>query len=267
MMQGQPHRDAGMPEPYAATADLYDRLVAYAIDQWGESPRARMADFIEETWAARGQRVRRVLELCCGTGLMTEQLVRRGYQVTALDRSETMLALAKKRVGGSAALHRIELPAPLPTGADAVVCTAAALNYQPGAEPLGETLRAVAEALPTGATFVFDLETAALLKGHWGNRIWAADQGDVTFLWNFTSEPDTAYCDLRYTQFTRDDAPAGTYTAAREVHRLYAFDHATVRDRAHAAGFARAEVFENYTARPATDTTRYETWVLTRGEG
>ncbi|WP_274911229.1 class I SAM-dependent DNA methyltransferase [Streptomyces sp. WZ-12] len=266
MMQGQPHQDAGTPEPYAATADVYDRLVDYAIAQWGESPRTRMADFIERLWAARGQRVHRVLELCCGTGLMTEQLVGRGYEVIALDRSETMLALAKNRVGRAADFRRLELPARLPTAADAVVCTAAALNYQPDARSLGETLRSVAEILPLGATFVFDIETAALLKGHWGNRKWAADQDDLAFIWNFTSEPDTPYCDLHYTQFTRHGA-ADTYAGTREVHRLYAFDHDTVRAQARAAGFARAEVFDNYTERPTTDATHYETWVLTRGEG
>ncbi|MEE6266369.1 class I SAM-dependent methyltransferase [Streptomyces diastatochromogenes] len=266
MMQGQPHQDAGMPEPYAATADVYDRLVAYAIAQWGESPRPRMADFIEQAWAARGQRVRRVLELCCGTGLMTEELVRRGYEVTAVDRSETMLALAKKRVGGAADFRQIELPAPLPGDTDAVVCTAAAFNYQSSAHSLGETLHAVATVLPAGATFVFDIETAALLKGHWGNRMWAADEGDLAFIWNFTSEPDTTYCDVHYTQFTRSEAGPDTYTGTREVHRLYAFDHDTVRAQARAAGFARAEVFDNYTERPATDATHYETWFLTRDE-
>ncbi|QVJ02872.1 methyltransferase domain-containing protein [Nocardiopsis eucommiae] len=113
-MQGQPQLD--LPEPYAATADVYDRLVDYAITQWGESPRQQMADFVEDVWVERAQRVRRVLELCCGTGLMTRQLVERGYEVTAVDRSETMLALARERLGDRADFRRIELPDALPEG-------------------------------------------------------------------------------------------------------------------------------------------------------
>lgn len=42
-----------------------------------------------------------VLELACGTGLWTEQLVRFAERVTAVDASPEMLALARERVGGS----------------------------------------------------------------------------------------------------------------------------------------------------------------------
>lgn len=259
-MQGQPQVD--LPEPYAATADVYDRLVDYAITQWGESPRQQMADFIEDVWVERAQRVRRVLELCCGTGLMTRQLVERGYEVTAVDRSETMLALAKARLGDRADFRQIELPDALPEGADAVVCTAAAFNYQPDPETLGATFRAVAAVLPPGGVFVFDIETAALLKGHWGNRMWAGDQGDLAFIWDFTSEPDTTYCDLHYSQFTREGD--GSYTGTREVHRLYAIEDDDIRAQAHAAGFPDARVYENYSPRPVSESTRYATWVLTR---
>jgi SAM-dependent methyltransferase len=265
-MRGQPHVALAVPEPYAVTADAYDRLVEFAITEWGESPRPVMARFLRELWRGRGQDVRRVLELCCGTGLMTEQLLGLGCAVTAVDRSAQMLVLARRRVGNAAEFHQLELPAPLPRRADAVVCTAAAFNYQSDVAALGATFQAVADVLEPGALFVFDIETAALFKGRWGNRMWAADQDDLAFIWNFISDPGTGYCDLHYTQFTRRGT-GDIYDGVREVHRLYAFERGTIRELSRAAGFSRADVYDNYTSTPAGDTTHYETWVLTRDAG
>lgn len=80
--------------------DLYVRLAPYY--DW--MSRALLAPFggdhafrkrVIATWDIRpGQRV---LELGCGTGLMTQHLIRAGADVTAVDRSPDMLARARRR--------------------------------------------------------------------------------------------------------------------------------------------------------------------------
>lgn len=46
----------------------------------------------------------RVLEVGCGTGLLTEALVARGLRVEAIDPGEAMVGLARRRVGPAAAV-------------------------------------------------------------------------------------------------------------------------------------------------------------------
>ncbi len=48
----------------------------------------------------------RVLELGCGTGGITRRMLRRGARVTALDRSESMLRIARRRAPGAELLRR-----------------------------------------------------------------------------------------------------------------------------------------------------------------
>ncbi|MFJ6213535.1 class I SAM-dependent DNA methyltransferase [Streptomyces sp. NPDC092296] len=265
-MKGQPCLSAGYPEPYAATADTYDRLVGWAIDQWGERPRPHMAAFLQHLWSDRAQPIREVLEICCGTGLMLEQLARLGYSVTGLDRSEAMLGQARKRLGARIPLVHSELPEiPLDREFDAVVCAASALNYLPDHESLVRTFHAVARTVRTGGSFVFDILSAHRLRGDFGTQVWAGDLDDLAFIWKFEHHPEGRYSDLTYTQFLKAGGPdADTFTATRELHRLYALDHDTLRQAATEAGFTDIAVFDNYSAHPVGDSTNYETWTLTR---
>ncbi len=56
---------------------------------------------------------KRVLEVGCGTGPITEWLVDRGAAVVACDVSATMLEIARSRVGDRAELHQHDLAEPL----------------------------------------------------------------------------------------------------------------------------------------------------------
>ncbi len=61
---------------------------------------------------------RRVLEVGCGSGILTAWLVEQGASVTAFDVSEQMVALARNSVGGRARLLVADLGQPLVFAAD-----------------------------------------------------------------------------------------------------------------------------------------------------
>jgi SAM-dependent methyltransferase len=109
-----------------------------------------------------------VLELGCGTGLLTRELIAAGYRVVATDASEAMLGIARELVGGSVQeLLRLTLPDdPLPQ-ADAIVAVGHPLNYLPDAGAIDRALVAIARALrPDGrlALDMCDLEWASARK-------------------------------------------------------------------------------------------------------
>ncbi|WP_377267103.1 class I SAM-dependent DNA methyltransferase [Peterkaempfera sp. SMS 1(5)a] len=265
-MKGQPIT-AGIPEPYAAISDTYDRLAVWACEHWGESPRYKMAAFLEKVWSDHPAPVQSVLEVCCGTGLMLEQLVRRGYAVSGLDRSGPMLAQARTRLGDDVPLVRSELPEiPGEQQYDAVICAAAALNYMPDEQTLQRTFEAVARTVRPGGSFVFDVLAHRMVADRFGTSVWADDLGDLAFIWKFQHHPGRPHTDLDYTQFLRDGNGPDTYTVVRETHRLFALDRDTVRELAHRAGFTDISVYDNYSFEPADDATDYETWTLTRGQ-
>ncbi|MGH3010771.1 MAG: class I SAM-dependent methyltransferase [Gaiellaceae bacterium] len=86
----EPPTSPGSPPDFGPLAEDYDRLRP-ADDNWWE-----LVDALVEAGDLRG---RRVLDVGCGTGLLSLALADRGVKVWGVDASEEMLAQARAAVG------------------------------------------------------------------------------------------------------------------------------------------------------------------------
>ena len=99
-----------------------------------------------------------VVEVGCGSGLLTRHLVDAGHRVIATDASPAMLDIARSYVPDALDHRLVALPHdPLPE-ADAIVSTGHALSYLPTRPLLEDALVACARALRPGGVLAVDLE-------------------------------------------------------------------------------------------------------------
>jgi SAM-dependent methyltransferase len=98
-----------------------------------------------------------VVELGCGSGLLTRHLVDAGHRVVATDASPAMLALARDHAADAEAIQQLVLPDDPVPPADAIVSTGHALNYLPTEAALDRALVASARALRPGGVLAIDL--------------------------------------------------------------------------------------------------------------
>ncbi|MGM3306998.1 class I SAM-dependent methyltransferase [Anabaena sp. WFMT] len=98
-----------------------------------------------------------ILDLCCGTGQLTNLLILKGYQVTGLDGSEKMLHYAQKNAPNAKFLLGDARSFELPNTFDAVICTDSALNHIMSLEELKSVFRNVYAAMKENTRFFFDL--------------------------------------------------------------------------------------------------------------
>ncbi len=97
-----------------------------------------------------------VLELGCGSGLLTKSLVEAGHRVLAADASPAMVDLARDFVP-TVPVEVLRLPDdPLPT-ADAIVSVGHALSYLDSEEDIDRSLAAMAGALEVSGILAFDI--------------------------------------------------------------------------------------------------------------
>jgi demethylmenaquinone methyltransferase/2-methoxy-6-polyprenyl-1,4-benzoquinol methylase len=89
-------RSARAEELFAPLGETYDQVGA--VLSFGQDPRWRR--FLVSRVEARGC----VLDVATGTGLVADELRRRGSTVTGLDLSGAMLQVARRRFGGRVAL-------------------------------------------------------------------------------------------------------------------------------------------------------------------
>lgn len=108
---------------------------------------------LEPVGARRGL----VVELGCGSGLLTRYLVEAGHRVIATDASPAMVDIARDYAPGTEAIYQLTLPDdPIPT-ADAIVSIGHVLSYLPDEAAIDRALVAIAEALRPDGVVVIDL--------------------------------------------------------------------------------------------------------------
>jgi len=98
-----------------------------------------------------------VVELGCGSGLLTRHLLDAGHRVVATDAAVGLLDRAREHAPEAEDIRQLRLPDdPLPT-ADAIVAVGHVLSYLPDEAALDRALVAAARALRPGGVLAIDL--------------------------------------------------------------------------------------------------------------
>lgn len=209
---------------------------------------------MESAWATSPPT--RVLDLCCGTGLMTAELVGRGYSVAGVDASTAMLALARDRLGPAVPLIEAWLPElPVHGRFDAAVSTLDGLNYL-SREALIATFEATAGALQPGGWLIFDLHGPAALAFAVSNPVIEGEQDGSAF--TLTTEVRARTVTTTIDFRGAPHSSSGTFT---ESHTQHLHDEQEVTTALKSAGFAVLGVFDEYSERALTASSLRATWV------
>lgn len=209
-------------ESYRALARFYDCLNP-------EVDYAAWADFIEECFARwLPLRPELVLDLACGTGSMTLELARRGYDMIGVDGSADMLAEAYARAGSGILFLQQDMRSfELYGTVGAVVCCLDSLNYLLGEGELSACFALVHNYLDPGGLFLFDMNTPRKFREVYGcndyileGELPAPPGGSPATIycgWQNRFDPSTGLCDFDLSLF--EECPDGSYRRTDEHQR------------------------------------------------
>jgi SAM-dependent methyltransferase len=207
-------------------------------------------------WAAQPPET--VLDVCCGTGLMTAELIARGMAVVGIDASAEMLDRARSLLGPSARLERVVLPdLPIDGPFDAAGSTMDGLNYLELPD-FRRTMLALSAVVRPGGWLVFDLHTDATLLFAMENPVIRGDADGTSFV--LTTDLVGERTCRTTIELTAPD-PADSFT---ETHEQYIHSEGDVRAALAEAGFAVVAVTDEYTPSPAAPTTLRASWIARR---
>ncbi len=251
-------------EPFHAVAPYYDRLmsgipyfwwfryiealVAYAMELLDESDRSGRAELSE---APRWPQT--VLDLCCGTGSLTELFYTHGYQVVGVDISAPMIEQARRKAEEQG--YRIpyyvqdasELE--LPSTFDLVVSVFDSLNNITEPARFAQCMQRVYRHLNANGVFIFDLNTEYAFVHKMFDQSERRRTSPVRYRWRSEYDPSTHLCTVRM-EFWVDEDDGERYFV--EVHRQRAYSDAEVRTMLKEAGFRAVHAFDAYTIHPPT---------------
>ena len=223
-------------DAYHNLAASYDRLT-------NDVDYGAWVDFAEAILEKEGLRPRTVADLACGTGSATRILAQRGYRVTAVDLSESMLTEAMDKCSDLEQLpvfvHQNLAQLRLPRGVDMAVCFLDSLDYILNPADCAAAIRQTYKALNPGGIFIFDVNTPEKLRAMDG-QVFLDEDDDVYCVWRGEFDEETNICTYGMDLFQR----RGTvWERSFEEHREYAYSADQLVGYLKAAGFTHIRVY------------------------
>ncbi|WP_121749940.1 class I SAM-dependent methyltransferase [Streptomyces sp. E2N166] len=188
----------------------------------------------------------RVLDLCCGPGVFTVPLARRGHRVTGVDLSPAMLDRARKRSADAGAdVTYVQADAreyEAPGGFDVVLNMFTSFGYFEDPADNARVLRTMYTCLAPGGTLVLDLAGKELLA----RRVTppkVVRRGDDLMVQTDSVLDEWARLRSEWVLVRGDRVTRATLT-------WFVYSAVELRRMAEEAGFGRVEVFGGFDGRP-----------------
>ena len=221
-------------ESYEFLAGCYDELTT-------DVRYSRWADYIEKHFARSALPIHTVLDLACGTGSLTAELMGRGYEMICADRSAEMLSVAAEKCRDLAgeppvflcqSMEKLDLYGTV----DACVCWLDSVNYVTSPRKLKKAFQRVHLFLVPGGLFLFDINTPDKLRGLDGG-MFIDETDDAYCVWRAEYAPRRRICTYGMDIFRLE--PDGRWSRGEEVHEEYAYEPDELEEYLREADFTR----------------------------
>ena len=180
-----------------------------------------------------------LLDLACGTGSMSEELARLGYDVLGIDYSYGMLsrAMEKKMEHGLPIqyvcqdMRELQLYGTV----DVTICTLDSLNHLDCFSEVQLVFQEIYDATEPGGLFLFDMNTVYKHREVLGDRVFVYETEAVYCVWEnqYTPEDHTVSMNLEFFTLQED----GSYLRNREEITEHAYEADQIQETLRQIGF------------------------------
>ena len=237
---------------YSLLAPIYDELNK-------EIDYSAWADFIEEIIRREYSKgtPELVLDLGCGTGRMTLELGRRGYDMTGVDSSAEMLEVARERASEEHLdskmlwlmqdMREFELYGTV----DVVVSCLDCINHLSSASDVKKCFSLVHNYLIPDGLFIFDINGKYKFENVYADRSYVMECGADMCVWENYYNPKSRLCDFYITLFKEDSD--GKYLRYDEAEREKMYPLASVKRMLSECNLEFLGAYSDYSFTPGGD--------------
>ncbi|MGO4273963.1 class I SAM-dependent methyltransferase [Paenibacillus sp. TAF58] len=241
---------------YEKFAYTYDRLMnSMPYEDW--------LRFVKESFERFRMKPSTIVDLGCGTGNLTIPLALEGYQLTGIDLSEDMLAVAEQKMGEhrsqlrGGSIHWVQQDLrewDLGEQVDVALSICDSLNYLLEEEDIVDAFRQTFKGLKPGGLFLFDVHTPEQLFAYADSQPFFLNEDDVAYIW--TSEMDEVRVQIEHdlTIFVKDSG-MNIFRRIDETHQQRAYSLQWLKDMLLAVGFTEVQMAADFTWEQPTSIT------------
>lgn len=219
---------------YSEFADIYDDLMAdVEYDKW--------ADFFDEIFKRSNIKPELIMDLGCGTGTLTKIMADRGYDMTGVDSSFSMLNIAQGKGGDILYLNQDMTEFELYGTMGAIISSLDCINYITDKNDLEKVFSLAHNYLDYDGVFVFDVNTPHKLKNILGGNTYTYDENGIFYTWESHYDEDEKLCDFYLSFFVEDED--GKYIRIDEEQTERAWEAEELKTMLVKAGFSDIEIY------------------------
>ncbi|MBQ1986310.1 MAG: class I SAM-dependent methyltransferase [Clostridia bacterium] len=226
---------------YDVFARYYDALTAN-VDY------ASRAAYLAELMKLLGHEPGITLDLACGTGSLTLELHKLGFDVYGVDGSIAMLSEAKDKAYDMEAdvlflcqkMQSLDLYGTV----DTVFCSLDSINHLPNAEQVLETFKRVAFFMNDDSWFVFDVNTPYKHERVLANNTFVYDLADIYCVWQNRYDPQDKSVAIALDFFEKQGK---TYTRSSERFSEQVYSSEEITSMLEKAGFDQIRFYGDMT--------------------
>lgn len=168
---------------YGYFSDYYD-ILTLNIDY------RKRAEYFSKVFKHFGSKPEVILDLACGTGNLTFELAKLGYDMIGSDSSEIMLEIANEKkmeyTRDILFIHQPMQKIELYNNVDGIVCALDSINHLQDENDLDNTFAGVSEYLVDGGLFIFDVNTEYKHREVLGDNCFVYELEDLFCVWQNT---------------------------------------------------------------------------------
>ena len=211
------------------------------------------AEYFDMLIKKHGGKKNLLLDLACGTGSLSEEMSRLGYDVIGVDGSEEMLnsAIEKKLESGLNIQYLCQDMTKLDMFGtiDVTICALDSLNHLPDLVAIEKTVQRVSLFCEPSGLFIFDVNTPYKHKHVLGNNTFVYDMDEVYCVWQNTYSEQNNLVEMSLDFFERQEN--GSYKRYEDSFSEIAFDEKVIDDILIRSGFEIAAKYDYDTVLPS----------------
>jgi len=228
-------------EAYTVFADIYDEFMSnIPYEKWCEN----VYGILKDNDIVDGL----VVELGCGTGILTTMFSDLGYEMIGVDVSEDMLAVAREDEREDILyllqdMRELELYGT----ASAFISLCDSMNYLTGYDDLVEVMKKVNLYLEKDGLFIFDMKTPYCYENILGKSVQYEETEDCSLIWENYYDADSKLHTYDLTMFIQSDGSEQgelLYEKYHENHCQRAYDTEEVMNAVKEAGMEFVKMYD-----------------------